>query len=291
MYLVTGASGKLGRSVVNHLLTTYKVPANKIIAASRDTAKLADLAAKGVAIRKADFADTASLDAAFKDVERILLISTDAMEPGVRQKQHVAAVTAAEKAKVDHVLYTSMPTPGTSAVLFAPDHNKTETALTASTIKGWTVLRHNWYFENLLFSLPQALKSGTQYTAAAQGKIAHIARDDLAQADAAALVNAKGKKTYTLSGAQSFTTDEIAKLVSSTTGKPLNVVHVPIEGLIQGMLGAGLPEGMARVFASFDTNIAQGGLNGTADDYKALTGLEPVSFETWLKTNAKAFVS
>jgi NAD(P)H dehydrogenase (quinone) len=291
MYLVTGASGHLGRAVINHLLNTNNVPAPQIIALSRDTSKLADLAAKGVVTRTADFSDPENLGQAFAGAKRLLLISTDAMQPGIRQQQHLAAIAAAEKAGLEHVIYTSMPSPDTSAVLFAPDHLNSEKALAASTLKGWTVLRHNWYFENLFFGLPQALKSGTQYTAAASGKLAHIARDDLARADAAALINATGKKTYTLSGSKAYTTDEIAKLVSTASGNHLSVVHVPVEGLVQGMLAASLPEGMARLFASFDANIAQGGLDGTDEDYKALTQHEPTSFETWLKENVKALLA
>lgn len=291
MYLVTGAAGHLGRAVINHLLTTNKVPAGKVIAATRDPGKLADLAAKGIEVRAADFNDEAGLAKAFAGARRVLLISTDSMEPGVRGKQHSAAVRAAEKAGVDHVLYTSIPNAETSAVSFAPDHAGTEKALAASTLKGWTVLRHNWYFENLFYALPQALKAGTQYSASAQGKTAYIARDDLARADAAALASGKGgKNILTLSGAKEYTVDEIAALVSKATGKPLKVVHVPVEGLVQGMIGAGLPEGMARLFASFDDNIAKGGLSGKPTDYKALTGEEPGSFESWLTKNASAFV-
>ncbi len=290
MYLVTGANGHLGRAVINHLLTTSKVPASKIIAATRDPGKLADLKAKGIDVRAADFNDEAGLVKAFAGATRVLLVSTDSVEPGVRVKQHSAAIRVAEKAGVDHVLYTSIPNAETSAALVAPDHAGTEKALASSSLKGWTVLRHNWYFENLFFSLPNALKSGTHYSAAGQGKLAHIARDDLARADAAALASDKGgKNTYTLSGATEYTIDEIAKLVSAATGIPLNVVHVPVEGLVQGMLGAGLPEGLARMFASFDANIAKGGLSGKPTDYKALTGVEPGSFETWLKKNAAAF--
>lgn len=291
MYLVTGAAGHLGRAVINHLLTTYKVPAAKIIAATRDPGKLADLKARGVDVRAADFNDEAGLVKAFAGARRVLLISTDAMEPGVRVKQHTTAVRAAEKAGVEHVLYTSIPNAETSAVSFAPDHVGTEKALAASKLKGWTVLRHNWYAENLFYALPQALKAGTQYSAAAQGKTAYIARDDLARADAAALASGKdGKNILTLSGAKEYTVDEIAALVSKATGRPLKVVHVPVEGLLQGMIGAGLPEGMARLFASFDANIAQGGLAGKPTDYKALTGVEPESFENWLAKNATAFV-
>jgi len=290
MYLVTGASGHLGQAVINHLLNTYKVPANKIIATTREPSKLKALADKGVHVRDANFDDEAHLTKAFAGATRLLLISTSAMEPGVRLKQHQNAVNAAEKAGVGHVIYTSMPAPETSAVLFAPDHVGTEKALASSKLTGWTVLRDNWYFENLLYSYPQALQSGTKYTAAAKGKTAHIARDDLARAAAAVLSSDKtGKHTYTLSGAKEYTTDEIASLISRATDKPINVDHVPVDGLVQGMIGAGLPEGMARLFASFDTNIAKGGLEGTSADFKALTGVEPQAFEDWLKKNAGAF--
>ena len=290
MYLVTGASGHLGQAVINHLLTTYKVPAGQIIATTREPQKLAALAAKGVVVRDANFDDEAHLVKAFAGANRLLLISTSSLEPGVRLKQHLNGVAAAAKSGVDHVVYTSMPNATESLVSFAPDHVGTEKALASSKLKGWTVLCNNWYFENLFMSMPQALKSGTQYSAAAQGKIAHIARDDLARAAAAALVSdSTAKKTHTLSGAKEFTTDEIAALVGKATGKSLKVVHVPVDGLIQGMIGAGLPEGMARVFASFDAEIARGGLGGNSADYKALTGSEPKSFETWLKDNTSAF--
>jgi NAD(P)H dehydrogenase (quinone) len=289
MFIVTGASGHLGQAVIHHLLTTYNVSPDKIIATTRDASKLGDLAAKGVEVRNADFDDEAHLFKAFSGGSRLLLISTNAMEPGVRLKQHFNAVRAAEKAGVGHVVYTSMPNPVGNAILFAPDHVGTEKALADSKLNGWTVLRNNWYFENLFFSIPKAVASGTLYSAAGQGKTAYIARDDLARAAAATLASAKaGKATHTLSGAKEYTVDDIAKLVSAATGKPLGVVHVPVEGLVQGMLGAGLPEGMARMFASFDDATARGSLSGTSADYKAITGVEPQALEPWLKANAAA---
>jgi NAD(P)H dehydrogenase (quinone) len=292
MHLVTGASGHLGQLVISNLLEIHKIPANKIIATTRKPETLAALKAKGVDVRAADFDDTANLVKAFKGATRLLLISTDAMDrPGHRLEQHKNAIAAAEKAGVEHVLYTSMPKPETSAVLFAPDHVGTEKALAASGLKGWTVLRNNWYFENLFYSLPSAIKSGTWYTAAGEGKIAHIAREDLARAAAAALASdSGGKNTYTLTGAQEFTTDEIAKLVSVAVGKPISVVQVPLEGLVQGFMGAGFPEPVARVFGSFDTNIDQGGLAGVTGDYRKLTSNDNTPFTSWLAKNKQAFL-
>ena len=292
MYLVTGASGHLGQLVISNLLETHKIPARQIIATTRNPEKLATLAEKGVSVRAADFDDTENLLEAFKGATRLLLISTDAMDrPGRRLEQHNNAIAAAEKAGVEHVLYTSMPKPETSAVLFAPDHLGTEKALATSGLKGWTILRNNWYFENLLYSLPHAIKSGTWYTAAGEGKIAHIAREDLARAAAAALASDNGgKNTYTLTGTQEFTTGEIAKLVSEAIGKPISVVQVPLEGLVQGMVGAGFPEPIARIFGSFDTNVIQGGLAGVTGDYKKLTSNDNTPFTSWLAENKQAFL-
>ena len=285
--LVTGASGKLGSRVLHHLLTTLNIPASRIAAASRKPESLADWAAQGVTVRAADFDDAASLAKAFAGIERLLVISTDALDkPGHRLTQHKAAIDAAVKAGVRHVIYSSMPKPETSAVLFAPDHAGTEAYLAASALPEWTVLRNNWYFENLFFSLPSALASGSWYSAAGEGKLAHIARDDLARAAATALSGAtSGKTTLTLSGAKGYSTAEIAALVAKTTGKPLAVIAVPVEGLVQGMIAHGLPEPLARVFASFDANTAEGGLADVTGDYAKLTGAQPQSFEAWLDEN------
>lgn len=291
--LVTGAGGKLGQRVLHHLLTTLAIPASRIAAASRKPEALAEWSAKGVSVRKADFDDAASLAEAFAGLDRLLLISTDSLDkPGHRLVQHKAAIAAAVKAGIGHVVYTSMPKPENSAVLFAPDHAGTEAALAASVLPEWTVLRNNWYFENLAFSLPSALASGSWYSAAGDGKIAHIARDDLARAAATALSGAThGKTTLTLSGARGYSTAEIAALVAKVVNKPLSVVAVPLEGLIQGMVAHGLPEPIARVFASFDTNIAQGGLADVTGDYRKLTGAEPQSFEQWLEENKAVFAT
>ncbi|CAG0978895.1 NAD(P)H dehydrogenase (quinone) [Methylophilaceae bacterium] len=287
--LVTGASGHLGQRVIAHLLNTLKIPAGQIIATTRNPEALAGFAAKGVIVRKADFEDTAALAKAFTGARRLLLISTDALDrPGRRLAQHINAVQAAVDAGVQHVVYTSMPKPAGSPLLIAPDHLGTEQALSAAPLS-WTVLRNNWYFENLFMSLQQVLASGQWFTAAGDGKIAHIARDDLALAAAAALAsNDTGKATYTLSGAEAFTTAEIARLVSQTAGKPIQVVQVPVEGLIQGLVDAGLPEGLAAVFASFDTNTRAGGVADITGDFRKLTGVAPLAYRDWLLANKAA---
>lgn len=288
---ITGASGQFGQRVLHHLLNTLSVPASRIVAATRQPAKLSEAAARGVTVRTLDFDDAATFGPAFNDVERVLLISTDALDrPGRRLEQHRRAVDALATAGVRHVIYTSMPQPEGSPVLIAPDHTGTEQALAASTLPGFTVLRNHWYFENLPKFMSGALASGTWYAADGGQGSADIARDDLALAAATVLAGREGgRQTYTLSGREALTKAQIAQRVGTAIGKPIAVVQVPLEGLVQGMVGAGLPEPVARVFASFDTNTAAGRVAEVSGDFRRITGRDPLSFDDWLAANKKLF--
>ncbi|RWN99979.1 SDR family oxidoreductase [Mesorhizobium sp.] len=288
--LVTGASGQLGRGVVDHLLDTLKVPPARIIAASRSPENLAELAARGVIIRQADFDDTASLVEAFKGADRILIVSTGELDlGGKRLKQHENAVAAARQAGVSHLLYTSMPNPEPgSPVLFAGDHYGTEQAIKASGI-AYTIFRNGWYQENLFMSLPHAIASGHWYTSAADGRIAHGARDDMAAAIAAGLASgATESTTYTLTGPQAHTVAEIAALVTDVTGKPIEVVQLSDEALTEGLKAAGVPEGFAPIVTSFDTNTRTGRIDMVTDAIETLSGRKPQSLKQFLEANKAA---
>ncbi len=274
--LVTGASGHLGRRVIELLL---EAQAGTIVATTRSPEKLADLSTRGVLVRQADFNDPASLSAAFVGVDRLLLISTDALgEPGLRLSQHRAAVKAAEEAGVSHVVYTSLVGPGPdSPVLFAPDHYGTETALADSTLD-WTVLRNNIYAEILLGSLGQAMQTGQLFSAAAQGKTAYVTREDCARAAAAALAAPfNGRRTLDITGPEALSQADLAALATQIAGKPITYVPLELEQLIQGMVGAGLPRPIAEIYASIDTAMAQGQFDVVSNGVEELTGTKPTS--------------
>ncbi|MCQ8873608.1 SDR family oxidoreductase [Mesorhizobium sp. LMG17149] len=289
--LVTGASGQLGRGVINHLLDTFKVPAGRIIATTRNPENLAELAARGVITRAADFDDTLSLEAAFKGADRVLIISTGEIDllHGKRLRQHQNAVAAAKKAGVSHLLYTSMPNPEpVSPVLFANDHYGTEQAIKASGIP-YTIFRNGWYQENLFMALPHAIASGKWYTSAGEGRVAPGARDDMAAAIAAGLAAVSNEsKTYTLTGPQAYTTAEIAALVSEVTGKPLDVVQVSDEALTEGVKASGVPEDFAEVIVSFDANTRAGRIAMVTDAIESLSGRTPKTLKQFLEANKVA---
>jgi NAD(P)H dehydrogenase (quinone) len=254
------------------------VAADQIVAASRNPAKLADLAGKGVETRAADFDDPASLEKAFAGIDRLLLISTDELAvPGKRLAQHKAAVAAAVKAGVKHIFYTSMPNPDKSLISFAPDHLGTEEAIKASGLR-YTILRNSWYTDNHFMGLPHALEVGSWYTSQTGGRLPNISRADCAAAAAAALVSPpEGNALLTLTGAQSLTAEEIAEIVSNLTGKPLAVVQVSDEQLAGGLRGAGMPEFVVQLVVTADANIRAGNFDMVTDDFESLTGRKPES--------------
>ncbi|WP_037086995.1 SDR family oxidoreductase [Neorhizobium vignae] len=290
--LVTGAAGHLGRAVLRHLLETSQVAAADIVAASRDPNKLADLAASGLETRTADFNDEAGLVKAFTGIDRVLIISTDELAtPGKRITQHRNAVSAAAKAGVKHMLYTSLPNPDKSLVTFAPDHLGTEEAIKASGVP-YTILRNSWYHDNYLMGMPHNLQVGKWYTSVGTGKITTLSRDDCARAAAAALANPPaGSRILTLTGSESLTATEIAARASAATGKPLEVVDVTDEQLTQGLTGAGLPAFVVNMLVSADANIRAGNFEQVTSDYETLTGQKPQTLAAYFETQKAALAA
>lgn len=286
--LVTGASGKLGKLVLDALLKRG-VAAADIIAMTRDKAKLADYAAKGIEIRQADFNDPDSVKAAFAGADRVAIISTDALDgAGTRIKQQTGAVAAAKAAGVRHLIYTSMPQPDNTKVIFSADHLKTEEAIKSSGLT-YTILRNTWYQENMFMNLPTVLASGQWYTSSGDGRIAHVAREDCAEAIAAALASgSRENATYTLTGSEARTTEEIAGLASEITGKPITVVQLTDEQFAGGMKAAGVPEFMIPTIVSFEAATREGHLGALTGDVEELTGRKPKPFRAFFEENRAA---
>ncbi len=265
--------------------------AGKIVAGTRTPDKLADLAARGVVVRKTDFEDPKGLGVALAGVDRMLIISTDAIDrPGRRLAQHRAAVAAAVSAGVKHVLYTSMPNPETSPVVFAPDHLGTEQALKASGL-GYTILRNCWYMDFLIPGLAFAVSSGKLTTATGDGAAPYVTREDCAQAATAALAatDASGK-TWNITGPDPVTYADLAKLAAELTGREVILDPVTPEVRTAQLIAAGTPEPIAKILISSQMAIAQGKMGVPTTAVKELTGREPMSVRDFLTANKSALL-
>jgi len=256
MIVVTGASGQLGRLVIEALL--QKLPAAEVVAAVRTPEKVGDLAIRGVQVRQADYNQPATLDVAFKDADKLLLISSS--EVGQRVPQHRTAIHAAKRAGVKLVVYTSVLHADTSPLGLAAEHRETEAMLAESGLS-YIVLRNGWYTENYAAGIPAALAHGVVLGSASAGRIASAARADYAAAAAAVLLLDKPtNRIYELAGDQAYTLTEFAAEIERQSGKTIAYKDLPEADYKEVLLGAGLPDGLAALLADSDVGASKGGL-------------------------------
>ena len=245
MIVITGATGQLGRAVVKQLLA--RMPADQIVAATRDPTKGQDLAALGVHVRRADFTDASSLAKAFTGAEQVLVVSVDKLGDAAT-RMHRTAIEAAQAARARRVLYTShMGTRADSPFAPGADHAASEAFLAAGT-GPFTSLRHGFYAESAWQLVGHGLQAGELRTPQ-DGPVSWTARADLAEADA--LVIAKEGPldgiTPPLTGTEAFTMADLAALASELTGRYVKHVTVPDDQWLTTTVSHGVPAPMAEM--------------------------------------------
>ena len=278
--LVTGANGQLGRAVVEELL---RLGATHVVAATRTPEKLGHLSEQGVEVHAADFDQPEMLRDAFAGVDRLALISTDALAvPGQRLAQHRAAIAAAVESGVKHVVYTSAPAPHpTAGGSLDNDHFWTEAALFASPLT-WTILRNQLYMELILMGAGQATKSGQLFSATGGKGRAYVSRADCARAVAGALVGAQGSEILDVTGPAAVTQEELAALLGEVSGRPVAHVEVPPAGLAEGLSHAGLPPSLVKAVVDFDVAASQGYHALVTPTVERLAGTTPLTLREFL---------
>lgn len=268
-FLVTGASGYLGRLVINGLLKT--VPASQIGVLVRSEKAAAEFAARGLHVHTGDYGRPDSLKAAFTGVDRALLISSS--EIGQRTGQHRNAIEAARQAGVKLLAYTSLLHADTSPLGLAEEHRQTEAALKASGVPH-ALLRNGWYSENYAASIPAALAHGALLGSADGGRIASAARADYAEAAVRVLTAAEPQagRIYELAGDASYTLAEFATELSKQSGKPVAYRDLPQADYEAALVGAGLPGPFAALLADSDAGAAKGALFDDSHTLSQLIG-------------------
>lgn len=273
---VTGATGQLGRLVIDALLRL--VPASTVVAAVRNPEKAQELAAKGIEIRVADYDRPETLEPALAGVDKLLLISSS--EIGSRFRQHKAVIEAARRAGVKLVAYTSVLHADRSPLGLAEEHRQTEAALRESGLPV-VLLRNGWYAENYIASVPAALQHNAVLGSAGEGRIAWASRADFAEAAAAVLTSSEVQagKVYELAGDNAYTLAEFAAELARQSGQPIVYQDMPEAAYKGVLLGAGLPEGLATLLADSDVGASKGALHDESRQISTLTGRPTVTLE------------
>ncbi|MEU8221442.1 SDR family oxidoreductase [Kribbella sp. NPDC048915] len=265
---VTGATGQLGRLVVDQLLT--RVASDRVVAVARNPEKAAPLRDKSVQVRIADHDDRAAVDAALADVDVVLLISGN--EFGRRMNQHANVIRSAQQAGVSRIVYTSAPHADTSETAIVAEHKATERMIRASGLTS-TILRNNSYHENYAALLDSARTTGTIIGSVHDGRVASA--DHLDYAEAAAVVlstDGHDNVAYELTGDVSWTYPELAAAISEALGTPVTYQDLSSTEHADVLRAAGLDEPTVEFLVQLDADVAAGVSAAATDQLQRLIG-------------------
>ncbi len=285
MLIVTGASGKLGRKIVESLL--LHVSAKEIGVSVRDPNKVLDMKARGVRVRQGDFSDAASLRHAWAGAKRLLLISSNAAATGGNPlEQHATAISVAREIAVERIFYTSQVS--SSATSYFPpgrDHAATEAMLAESGI-AWTAMRHGFYAASALMMNKRGFDAG-KLEGPEDGKVAWATHDDLAAADAALLVGDEviDGPTAPLTGSECLDLADLALVAGELLGKTISRTMVSEESVKANAQAAGIPEGSVAVMLGYYRAARAGEFAATDPALSRILGRAPETMRTFLKTN------
>jgi NAD(P)H dehydrogenase (quinone) len=264
---VSGASGQLGRAVVSELL--QRRDGHEVVAITR-TPETVSGPARG---RFGDYNRPESLAEAYAGLDRLLVIPT--VDPVKRGAQNVAAIDAAVRARVKHIVFMSAV--GT--------RQEEEPALGASFWRGeqrliatapaWTILRMNFYAEALAQQAQASLDQGV-LPGLAENRVAFVARGDVAAAASGILIgDSHAGAIYNATGPERLSGAERAALIAEITGRPLAFVAITEAQLRAGLAHAGLPAEVVNTVIDLQTSFAAGAFDIVTGDVEHLGGRPP----------------
>ncbi len=273
MLLVTGVNGGLG-SLVLERLAERPGGLDGVVAGSRTPERAPK---PGVPVRTVDFDRPRTLDGAFAGVRTLLLISAGYGEDDVVIARHRAAVEAAERAGVEHVVYTSLSGDG-DHLAYALAHRWTERRLRESATLRWTVLRNGLYAELLGF-LARPDADGAITAPLGDGRLAAVARGDLAEVAARVARDPAGHagRVYELVGEDAVGGAEVAAALGRATGRPVEYRPGTLAQGRAAIAASGAESFQVPMVASTLSAIAHGFLAGPGKpgDLAALLGRAP----------------
>ncbi|RXQ91501.1 SDR family oxidoreductase [Ancylomarina salipaludis] len=281
--LITGATGKLGKEVLEQLLT--RTDKSNIVVMVREQSQTDFFTEKGIEVRLGNYDNIDSLSAAFAGIDKLYFVSGN--DINARTQQHENVVKAAKDAQVKHVVYTSFMrknnTDSSPIAELLKSHILTEEWLQESGMD-YTILKHNTYADMLpVFLGEKVIESGRIFFPAGDGKVAFVTRKDMAELASVILTSDEYKnKIYEITNTQALSFKEIASFLSELIGKDIRYVSPSKEEYTRSLSDAGVPEHYIGMFAAFAETFKQGELDETNTVFQSITGHKPLTVTEFL---------
>jgi uncharacterized protein YbjT (DUF2867 family) len=277
--LVLGATGSIGTRLVSEL----RQLGEPVRAFVRDPARGREL---GVEYVVGDLDDPPSVAAALAGVDRLLLnaggaVPADGEQPMVRQQK--AAIDAAVAANVSRVVKISVWGAKPGGRLAEGAHWQIEQYLASSGLD-WMLLRPSGYMQNFVRDAGAFTANGELLGAYGDARVSYVDCADIAACAAALLTGpSRPNATFTLTGPEALTHEEIAAQLSAAWSRPIRYVDLPADEFATRLVAQGLPSAFAADVAGLFAEVARGTQAGTTGDVERLTGRPPRSFAEFLR--------
>lgn len=281
--LVTGATGNVGGAVTANLIAMGASVRTLV----RDESKAQSLKDAGVELVVGDLEKPETLDAAFRGVDKVFLLTAVGPQAVTQASNGIAAAKRAGRPYVVRL----------SAVKAAPDsptrigrqHAETEAELKASGLP-YTILKPHFYIQNTMLAAQTVASDGVIYMPFKDGRLGMIDIRDIGAVAAKVLTSGGHQgKTYTLTGPASISFHDVAAGLSRALGKEVNYRDVPLEAGREAMLGMGLPEWTADAYSEYFKVYSEDWGDFTTNDVEEITGKPARSYETFARDFAWAF--
>ena len=283
--LVTGATGNVGSLLIPNL-TNLGADVRALV---RDGSKAQGFKNAGVEIVVGDLEKPHTLDAAFRGVDKVVLITPPNPNQVIQAKN---GVQAAKRSGISHIVRLSAGafkgTPGPLSRVTG-QHAEIDDELRASGVP-YTILKPHFFMQNTMMAAQTVASDGVVYMAMKDGKIGMIDVRDIVDVAVKVLTeDGHEGKEYPLTGPASISFHDVAAALSRSQGRQVHYVDVPVEAARQAMIGMGLPEWVADALGEYTTAFSQGHGDFATDAVEKITGQPARSYETFASDFAQAF--
>jgi uncharacterized protein YbjT (DUF2867 family) len=282
MFLITGASGSVGKAVLFEAVR--KVPKVRAMFRSKEDAAKAPSGCEPV---WADYADKASLRKALAGVTSVYVVCSPIPQL-VELEGNM--LEACKESGVQHVVLNSALGAGDYPKSFPSWHRKVEDKLKTTGLS-YTILRPNGFLQNIvMYNAPSIRTQGSFYVAMGDAKVSYLDVGDIAIVAVKALKGGgHAGKTYELNGPEAISNTELAKRISKVAGRTVSYEDIPESAQRDAMLGLGMPEWQVTALLELQQYYKQGGGAKTDGLLKSLIERDPVTLDQYLAANAKEF--
>ena len=286
MILITGASGNVGRAVIQAVRATGS-PFRALYRSATEAAK----ATPGTVAVIGDFADRASLKKAVEGVDSIFLVCSPI--PELVQLETNVIEAAKESGTVRHIVLNSALGAEDYPKSFPSWHRRVEETLKASGL-GYTIVRPNSFMQNILaYMAPGIRAQGAFYSAAGAARYSYLDLRDIARAVARILTapDDHAGKVYELNGPEALTNGELAVRISRTAGRLVTFVEIPEDIQANAMTDLGMPEWQVTALLDLQRYYTGGQGGQVTNTLRDLLAEEPITIDRFLEEFKDAFAA